>query len=279
MEEKIAVVTGTSSGFGLLTALELAKEGYHVLATMRDCSKSANLVKYAEEYGVLENIQLVELDVSSTNSISHFKRYIKKVDRIDVLVNNAGFARGGFVEEIPVNEYREQFETNVFGLIAVTQTVLPLMRKQGIGKVINISSISGRMGFPGLSPYVASKHALEGWSESLRFEMKPFGIDVILIEPGSYQTNIWSSGKQVTEKSLMHESPYYEAMEKIEGYLEKGTNNYGDPTEVAKLIAKLIKKKHTKLRYMVGKGVKLSVLLKLCIPWNLWEKVFSKQLK
>ncbi|WP_345290140.1 SDR family NAD(P)-dependent oxidoreductase, partial [Streptomyces gulbargensis] len=165
----------------------------------------------------------------------------EKQGRIDVLVNNAGYAGAGFSEEVSVEEYKAQFETNVFGVMAVTQAILPLMRRQMSGKIINVSSISGRVGFPGLSPYIASKHALEGYSESLRLELKPFGVDVVLIEPGSYQTNIWTTGKKVAEKSLEKDSPYYETMKKMEHYLERSSGNYGDPQEVAKLIVKLAK--------------------------------------
>lgn len=279
MEKRIAVVTGSSSGFGLLTSLELAQKGFHVIATMRDMKKGLSLVKQAERLGVNARIQLFELDVTSNHSITNWRIFMEKLGRIDVLVNNAGYAGAGFVEEIPVEEYRKQFETNVFGVIGVTQAVLPMMRKQRKGRIITISSISGRVGFPGLSPYVSSKHALEGWSESLRLEMKPFGIDVVIIEPGSFQTNIWSSGKQVTENSLKIDSPYYEKMKKLEQHIEKGTNKFGDPVLVAKLIVGIAQKKQTSLRYMVGKGVKVTVILKFVLPWRLWEKLILKQLK
>lgn len=279
MENQIAVVTGASSGIGFLTSLEFAKNGLRVIATMRDMKKGSHLLNQAERLGVSEMIQLHELDVTSEVSINNLKYFMEKLGRIDILVNNAGFAGAGFVEEIPLDEYRNQFETNVFGVIAVTQAVLPIMRKQRKGKIINVSSISGRIGFPGLSPYISSKHALEGLSESLRLEIKPFGIDVVLVEPGSYQTNIWSVGKQVTERSLKPESPYFETMKKLVHHIEKGTSQFGDPTEVARLITDIALKKHTRLRYMVGKGVKITVFLKFILPWKYWEKVFLKHLK
>jgi NAD(P)-dependent dehydrogenase (short-subunit alcohol dehydrogenase family) len=279
MGNQIAVVTGSSSGFGLLTSLELAQNGFRVIATMRNMNKGFHLVNQAERLGVKERIQLFELDVTSQHSISKWRSFMEELGHIDVLVNNAGFAGAGFVEEIPIDEYRMQFETNIFGVIAVTQAILPLMRKQHKGRIINISSISGRIGFPGLSPYITSKHALEGFSESLRLEMKPYGIDVVLVEPGSYQTNIWSSGKQVTEKSLKMDSPYYETMKKLELHIEKEANKFGDPAEVARLIANIAQKKQTTLRYMVGKGVKIAVILKFILPWKYWERLFLKQLK
>ncbi|GAA0335056.1 oxidoreductase [Bacillus carboniphilus] len=280
MVNRVAVVTGASSGFGMQTSIELAKEGFHVLATMRNVQKKDTLIKRVEELGIKERVETYELDVTSEASIIKWKRFMEeKQGRIDVLVNNAGYAGAGFSEEVSVEEYKAQFETNVFGVMAVTQAILPLMRRQMSGKIINVSSISGRVGFPGLSPYIASKHALEGYSESLRLELKPFGVDVVLIEPGSYQTNIWTTGKKVAEKSLEKDSPYYETMKKMEHYLERSSGNYGDPQEVAKLIVKLAKQDKVGLRYPVGKGVKRTIRLKQWLPWRIWENILLKQLK
>jgi NAD(P)-dependent dehydrogenase (short-subunit alcohol dehydrogenase family) len=279
MNKQIAVVTGSSSGFGLITSLEFAKRGFQVIATMRNTQKSIEIMNQAKLLGVEELIHIHELDVTSEDSILSWRQFMKKLGRIDVLVNNAGYAAAGFVEEIPLDEYRKQFETNVFGVIAVTQAILPMMRKQGKGKIINMSSISGRIGFPGLSPYIASKHALEGWSESLRLEIKPFGIDVVLVEPGSYQTNIWSTGKQVTEKSLQTDSPYYKAMKKIENHLNKGASKYGNPEDVARLIVTLTQKEGPPLRFPIGKGVKIGIALKHILPWKYWERMFFNKLR
>ncbi|MBM7663034.1 NAD(P)-dependent dehydrogenase (short-subunit alcohol dehydrogenase family) [Bacillus mesophilus] len=279
MSQPVAVVTGSSSGFGLLTCLTFARAGYRVIATMRNIEKSEHLLRIAKQDGVDSLIHVEELDVTSDSSIEKFQMLMQQTERIDVLVNNAGYAGAGFVEEIPVEEYRKQFETNVFGVISVTQSILPMMRKQGSGKIINVSSISGRIGFPGLSPYIASKHALEGWSESLRLEMKPFGIDVVLIEPGSYQTNIWSTGKSVTEKSLLPNSPYYGTMKKIEDHLNKEQSTYGNPQDVASLILNVVKQKDPPLRIPIGKGVKMTIALKQILPWHYWERMFLKKLK
>jgi NAD(P)-dependent dehydrogenase (short-subunit alcohol dehydrogenase family) len=278
MIQKVAVVTGSSSGFGLLTVLELARNGFQVIATMRNLEKRKELMDQANIIGCASLIQIVELDVTSVYSVESFKEYIQKLGRIDVLINNAGYAGAGFVEEIPIEEYRRQFDTNLFGVIMVTQACLPLMRQQKSGKIINLSSISGLIGFPGLSPYVASKHALEGFSESLRLEMKPFGIDVCLVEPGSFRTNIWSSGKQITEKSLLPESPYFKMMQSLESHISKGENTYGDPNEVAQKIVGIAKNQNPKLRYPIGKGVKITLLVKKIIAWKSWERLFLKVL-
>ncbi len=158
--------------------------------------------------------------------------------------------------------------------------VLPYMRERKRGKIINMSSISGKMGFPGLSPYVASKYALEGWTECLRLEVKPFGIDVALIEPGSYKTSIWSTGKKIAANSTLGSSPYSPYLKAIENQLEKGKSKYGDPRDVALLIVDLCMQKELQaLRNPIGRGVKTALNLKSIIPWKLWEKVFFHKLK
>jgi NAD(P)-dependent dehydrogenase (short-subunit alcohol dehydrogenase family) len=276
MKRKIAIVTGTSSGFGMLCAVELAKAGFEVISTVRSLDKAENLLRLAEEQGVSDFIQLQTLDVTSEESVRSFAEYLSNFPSIDVLVNNAGFALGGFCEELSVDEYRLQFETNVFGVIAVTQAVLPIMRKNRAGRIINMSSISGKFGFPGLSPYTASKHALEGLSESLRLELQPFGIDVVLIEPGSYQTNIWSSIDNTTVNS---DSPYHFYMEKLLDEIESGKAGHGNPLDVAKLVAGIAAQQETpKLRYPIGKGIKLSLFMKSILPWRLLEKAVLKKL-
>lgn len=279
MTGKIAIITGSSSGFGLLTSLEFAKKGYFVIATMRNVEKQTELIEQAISLHIERNIKIHQLDVTSKESIEKFTTFINNFGRADILVNNAGYASGGFIEEITIEEYRKQFETNVFGAIAVTQAVLPIMRKQKQGKIINVSSISGKMGFPGLSPYVSSKCALEGWSESLRLEVKPFGIEVSLIEPGSYNTNIWEIGQKLAETTSKFESPYKEYMKKIEQHINNGSETLGDPKDVAEKIVAIAESTKPTLRYPIGKGVKLMILLKSMLPWKWWEFLVLKRLK
>ncbi|MBB6447660.1 SDR family oxidoreductase [Bacillus benzoevorans] len=277
MNNKIAIVTGSSSGFGMLSAVELACAGFIVIAAMRDVKKSAPLLELAKKKHAAENIRVSSLDVTSAESIEQFRSTLKELSSVDVLVNNAGFARGGFSEELTVDDYRSQFETNFFGVIAVTQAVLPFMRARKQGRIINVSSISGRIGFPGLSAYVSSKHALEGYSESLRLELKPFGIDVSLIEPGSYQTNIWSGMGQI---KLRETSPYLPYMKTLINKIESGKADHGDPLEVAKLVASIAAQPAVpNLRYPVGKGVKKSILLKTLLPWKRLESAILKKLR
>ena len=279
MSKKIAIITGASSGFGLLTTLELEKNGYHVIATMRNITKQTKLISQAKELQLQQNIQIQQLDVTDSESIHTFQLFLQTLDRVDLLVNNAGYASGGFVEEIPIEEYRRQFETNVFGAIAVTQLVLPFMRKQLSGKIINVSSISGKIGFPGLSPYVSSKYALEGWSESLRLEVKSFGIEVSLVEPGSYNTNIWEVGKQLAENQSKTESLYKEYMDKIQNHINTGSHTFGDPLDVAKKIVAIAGATQTTLRYPIGKGVKFMMIAKKILPWEWWEFLVLRSFK
>ncbi|AOM05850.1 oxidoreductase [Bacillus cereus] len=279
MNKKIAIITGASSGFGLLTTLELAKKDYLVIATMRNLEKQGTLLSQVTQLNLQQNIKVQQLDVTDQNSIHNFQLFLKEINRIDLLINNAGYANGGFVEEIQVDEYRKQFETNLFGAISITQLVLPYMRKQRSGKIINISSISGQVGFPGLSPYVSSKYALEGWSESLRLELKAFGIDVALIEPGSYNTNIWEVGKQLATNQSDTTSPYKEYMDKIQKHINSGSDTFGNPIDVAKKVVDIAEAKRTTLRYPIGKGVKFMILARKILPWRLWEYLVLRSFK
>ncbi|MCR6780767.1 oxidoreductase [Bacillus thuringiensis] len=279
MNKKIAIITGASSGFGLLTSLELAKKDYLVIATMRNLEKQGTLLSQVTKLNLQQNIKVQQLDVTDQNSIHSFQLFLKEINRIDLLINNAGYANGGFVEEIPVDEYRKQFETNLFGAISITQLVLPYMREQRSGKIINISSISGQIGFLGLSPYVSSKYALEGWSESLRLEVKLFGIDVALIEPGSYNTNIWAVGKQLAENQSDTTSPYKEYMDKIQKHINSGSDTFDNPIDVANKIVEIAESKRTNLRYPIGKGVKFMIFMKKILPWRLWEHLVLRSFK
>ncbi|RAN86727.1 short-chain dehydrogenase [Bacillus sp. SRB_28] len=279
MNTKIAIITGASSGFGLLTTLELAKKDYFVIATMRNLEKQVDLISQATKLHLQQNIKVQQLDVTDQGSIHNFQLFLKEINRVDLLINNAGYATGGFVEEIPVEEYRKQFETNLFGAISITQLALPYMREQKSGKIINISSISGQVGFPGLSPYVSSKYALEGWSESLRLEVKPFGIDVALLEPGSYNTNIWEVGKQLAENQSDTTSPYKEYMDKIQKHINNGNDTLGNPMDVANKIVEIAEARRTTLRYPIGKGVKFMIFAKKVLPWRLWEFLVLRSFK
>ncbi|WP_040369582.1 SDR family oxidoreductase [Caldibacillus debilis] len=270
---KIALITGTSSGFGLLTALELAKKGYRVIATMRDPEKRHRLLELAEK-SAAGRIEVWRMDVTKEEEIDGARKKLEDAyGKLDVLINNAGYATGGFFSEIEVSEWEKQFRTNFFGPVRVTRAFLPLIRKNGGGKIINISSVSGFFGFPGLGPYTASKHALEGFSESLRLELAPENIWVSLVEPAAYATDIW-------EKGLKNFSP--ENRPKFQQRLIKMAMKAGktgsDPTEVARLIGKICDEEKPGLRYPVGKGARSLYRWKALLPWRLVERAVLKKL-
>ena len=196
---RTALITGASSGFGLLMSVTLAKRGWRVLATMRDLNRREKLENAARDAGVLERIEFHALDITNREQIAKIANLVAgRGEPLHALVNNAGFAVPGFADDVTDAELREQFDTNFFGTVAVTQALLPQMRRQGFGHVLMVTSISGRMGYPGVSSYAASKFALEGWTETLRFEMLPLGIHAVLIEPGSFETDIWTRNAKQT---------------------------------------------------------------------------------
>src|ERR1700758_1578844 len=211
MPEKIAVITGTSSGFGVLTSVELAKAGFRVVATMRDLGRRQRLDQAVSTAGVGAKIDVRELDVTKFETMPSFVHgAVRDYGRIDVLVNNAGFPVAGFAEDIKLEELRQQFETNFFGAVALTKAVLPTMRQQRSGHIIQLSSIGGLQGAVTVSSYSASKHALEGWSESLRLELNPLGIKVVLVEPGAFQTDIWTRSAVMGKEATTPTSPNLE---------------------------------------------------------------------
>lgn len=201
-----ALVTGASSGFGLLTSIALAQKGYHVIATMRDLGKGEVLLAHADQVGVTNAIETMALDVTIHDSIEQVVSDIMdKYGRIDVLINNASFAVGGYVEDVPMEAWRSQLETNVFGVIATTRAVLPHMRAQQSGCIVNVSSVSGLSAFPGYAPYSTSKFAIEGFSESLRLEMMPLGVRVVLLSqvPIRRRFGVKASRRFIPRKRLL----------------------------------------------------------------------------
>jgi NAD(P)-dependent dehydrogenase (short-subunit alcohol dehydrogenase family) len=275
---KVALVTGASSGFGLLISLTLAQKGYRIIATMRDIHKHELLMDKARKAKVDMYIDCMELDVTNPIAVSQtIREVIGKYKNINVLVNNAGYAVGGFVEDVPLEEWRRQMETNFFGLVAVTKEVLPYMREQGSGLIINISSISGQVGFPGYAPYVASKFAVEGFSEALRLEMKPFGVHVSLVEPGAYPTHIWQKG--FDSLHTPEQSPYYRMLQAILSYSRRSLSKAANPQDVADIVAHICCVRNPKLRYSLGRGVSLLLWTKRLLPYSLLERIMLNVLK
>ena len=247
--EKVAVVTGASSGIGFETALALAREGYHTYATMRDVTKSDKIKELGEKDGL--KISVLELDVDNDDSVKvAIKKILDEKQRIDVLVNNAGWGLWGCVEDVSVDEFKTQFETNFFSVIRLIQEVGPTMRKQGSGKIINISSVAGRIGFPASPAYISSKFALEGLSESLRLEMAPFGVDVIIIEPGVIKTNFLNPVRLA--KKSESDTAYRDITTKVVSGVKMMAEMGTPPKEVADTIVKSINDDKPLPRYIVG---------------------------
>jgi len=247
--EKVALVTGSSSGIGLETSLALARNGFHTFATMRDVSKDEEIKEVVRKENL--NVEILQLDVDNEESVNEAINIVmEKKDRIDVLVNNAGYGMWGTVEDVSIDEFKEQFETNFFSIIRLIHKVAPIMRKQSSGNIVNISSVAGRIGFPVSPAYISSKFALEGLSESLRFELMPFGVNVIIIEPGVIKTNFFDSMK-LAEKS-QHDSTYKDITEKVISGVKMMAEMGTHPKEVADTVIKVLKEEKPLPRYVVG---------------------------
>jgi len=278
MPDRIALVTGSSSGFGLLTSIELAKAGYRVVATMRDLSRRARLDQAAATAGVAHKIDIRALDVTQFPSIATVvDTVVRDYGRIDVLVNNAGFAVAGFAEDIKLEELRLQFETKFFGAVAMTKAVLPTMRMQCSGHIIQISSIVGLQGSLTISSYSASKHALEGWSESLRLEVNALGIKVVLVEPGAFDTGIWTQGAHMGEESKKSTSSNFERSLRMREAMQKIPK--ADPIAVARAVVAIAQNPNPKMRYLVGRDATIQLTLKRILPWKAYEKLIANFLK
>jgi NAD(P)-dependent dehydrogenase (short-subunit alcohol dehydrogenase family) len=258
----VAVVTGSSSGIGLAASLALAKNGYLNYATMRNLAKQDSIQSVAEKEHL--PVRTVQLDVTDENSVKNaIQSILSESGRIDLLVNNAGYGMTGAFEDIGMDEIKSLYETNVFGVIRVTQAVLPIMRKQGSGRIINISSGAGRIGYPGGSAYVSSKFALEGLSESMAFEVEQFGIKTVLVEPGFIRTN-FAENIVTAKKAQDPNSPYSQMMMQMKSssHRRRMIENAPDADLVASVIVEAATAKEPNLRYLAGKDVQQMVAAK-----------------
>ena len=247
--ENVALVTGCSSGIGLETAVALAREGHFTFATMRNLKKAETLEKIVKDENL--PISILELDVDNKESMDNaIEKIIEQKGRIDTLVNNAGWGMWGTVEDVSIDEFKEQFETNFFSIVRMIQKIAPIMRKQKSGSIVNVSSVAGRIGFPVSPAYISSKFALEGLSECLRFELSPFGINVITIEPGVIKTNFFDSMKMA--KRSDSNSVYNDITSKVISGVKMMAEMGTDPKEVANAILKSINDKNPLPRYIVG---------------------------
>lgn len=258
------LVTGASSGFGMLIANELHKNGHNVIGTSRNPEKYTKTVPF----------KMIALDLDSEQSISTFsERLFKVTPQLDILINNAGFYVSGIAEETPIELGRQQLETNFWGTIKVTNTILPHFRKQKNGKIITIASIIGLVSFPNTAYYAASKHALEGYFKSLRYELDAFNIKVAMIEPAAFKTNIINNSTAAVNKI----EDYNVLRNKIQKFSDELLSKAEDPKLVVEKVLKVVQTDQPKFRNIVGKGTTALINLQH-FAYSILEKNVLKQL-
>jgi NAD(P)-dependent dehydrogenase (short-subunit alcohol dehydrogenase family) len=272
---KAVLITGCSTGIGRATALRLAKAGHTVYASARKVATMQDLAS--------AGCKLLELDVCDEASI---KAAVAKVEAeqgtIGVLINNAGYGSEGPIEEVPMAEVRRQFETNVFGLTTLTKLVLPGMRKQGWGKIVNLSSMGGRMTLPGGGFYHATKYAVEAISDALRFEVQGFGIDVIIIEPGPIKTEFGDTAIARVAALGGPESPYKEFLTVLQRQIRDADEGpmgrlAADADAVAKVIETAITTSRPKTRYVITVAAHVMMGLRRWVGDRGWDAVMRTQ--
>lgn len=276
-QSSVAVVTGSSSGIGLETSLLLARTGIRTYATVHKIDNARELVDIIEKERDTLPLEILQLDVTDENSVkTAIDGIVNETGRIDILVNNAGYGLIGALEDIPMEEVRAHFNTNLFGVIRVIQSVLPIMRRRKNGTIVNISSMGGRIAFPLSSTYSGTKFALEGLSESLSYEVEQFGIKVILIEPGVVRTNFGKSMKKI-DKTTETNSPYSKLLEIREANRKERLQTSSiSQEEVAKVILQAITSAEPEARYVVGEDAKKLLASKNSMTDGEFKKFMTK---
>lgn len=261
----VAFVTGVSSGIGRETARLLAERGARTFGTVRDLRRANPVAP----------VELIAMDVNHDASVTEAVRSVlEKAGKIDILINNAGYSLAGGVEETSVEEARQLFETNFFGVLRVTQAVLPSMRQNSYGRIVNISSMLGLLPGPYHGIYAASKHALEGYTTTLDHEVRAFGIRAVLVEPMYTKTKIAKN-----EKSVQAAIPaYVDQKQRVTEIVEQETANGDDPYDVAEVVYKAANAKAPRLHYPVGEGVMLSRFHRF-VPSRLFDSVFRRRFR
>ncbi len=268
------LITGASSGIGLATSVELAKRGWSVVATMRDLAKRGELDRQVQSAGVSKRVSVVQLDVTDPQSIDRAVASLDLSNRpLDAVVHNAGVAVGGAFEDLDDAHIRHVMEVNFFGVLALTKRLLPAFRAQRRGRIVIISSEAAFSGQPANSPYSASKWAIEGWAEALAYEVEHFNIEIILIEPGAYRTNIWESSPRVMPEN----SPYRPLVRHLEAavdaYVAKTAR---DPEEVAKVVARALDAPRPRFRNAVGPTATFGHFARGKLPSSVVRKIFGR---
>ena len=263
--KKVVFITGASSGIGEAIATKLSNIGYVVYGTSRHPQSESNY-----------NFQFLELDVRDEESIQRSVDFVlEKEGRIDILINNAGLGMIGALEDTTIEESKEIFNTNVFGLHSMCNAVLPFMRNQKSGLIINTSSIAGVVGLPYRGVYNATKHAIEGFSEALSMELRPFNITVIILEPGDFRTNI-NTNRKIAKKALDPSSVYYKSFHRTLDQVYEEIETAWTPDRIANDVERIIKYKHPRLRFISAPlKQKLSIIMHKILPARLFEYIIS----
>jgi NAD(P)-dependent dehydrogenase (short-subunit alcohol dehydrogenase family) len=263
-EQKVALVTGVSSGIGLATTTRLLKEGFRTFGTVRESRPSK----------LPTGLELIRLDVRDEGSVhAGVQAVLDQAGRIDALINNAGSVLFGSLEETSIDEAKALFETNFFGVLRMCQTVLPIMRRQNDGRIVNISSVLGFLPAPYMGIYATTKHALEGYSESLDHEVRQFGIRVSLIEPGFTRTNLNKNSELVTQPQAVYSQERNRALAAVAKNIEAGAG----PDMVASGVVAALTSRAPRLRYSGGREARLLTLLWKFAPQGLLDKGVRKQ--
>ena len=272
MQPKVILITGASSGMGYQTARILAEQGHRVYGAARRVEKIEELAPYG--------VQSLRLDITNEQSVTQVvQELIEREGRIDVLINNAGYGYFGAIEDVPISDAKHQFEVNIFGLARITQEVLPYMRAQKSGRIVNLASVAGHVTLAFGAWYNATKYALEAFSDALRMEVKPFGIDVVIIEPGAIRTDwgiIAADHLRDVSKGGAYEqdgSRVAEGLRRI--YLSKIPTN---PAVISRKIAKAAVCRCPRTRYRTGRGAKLMVFFHQILPTRLWDYLVVKSM-
>jgi NAD(P)-dependent dehydrogenase (short-subunit alcohol dehydrogenase family) len=275
---RTVLITGATSGIGRMTALHLAKEGHHVIATGRKAAELARLAAEAEGLR-LDALRLdtLQLDVTSPSSIADAVAAVDLLTDgrgLDVLVNNAGFGVLGPSSEISDAELRRQYETNVFGLMNVTRAFLPRMRARRAGRIINVSSVGGRITLPYFGVYNSTKYAIESLSDALRYELRPFGIDVAMIEPGVIRTSFEATA--IANLDTYRQTPYARAFERYEQMSKAADRFASDPIVIARAISRAVRARRPAARYVAPFSTNLVLWLRALAPTPVWDWAMRK---
>jgi len=277
---RTVLITGCSTGFGWVTALHMAQLGWRVFATVRKEADQACLLAEAEHLHCQELLVPLLCDITNQVQVEHLREVVSQtIPHLDVLVNNAGTAFAAPVELLELDDLRQQIEINVIAQVGITQAFLPLLKKAQ-GTIINMSSVSGRYAPPTLGPYAASKYALEALSDALRVELAPFGVQVVLLEPGSSTTQIWTTSRQRSAKLEQHrDGPYGPLLASAEQVLKRSERHGFAPELVAQTIVKIVNQPRARARYLIPARESLLIFIRKFITDRMWDKQMRRVMR